>query len=160
MKLSKNFWLKEFIKSETAIRKGIDNTPNRQITIALMKLVRYILQPLRDSYNKTVVINSGYRSPKLNKAIGGSSKSQHCKGEAADIEIPGVDNLEVAKWIAINTSFDQLILEFYEKGKPESGWVHVSYKDKKQNREQILRAIKKAGKTKYYSINLEYLLGL
>ena len=82
------------------------------------------MQPVRDNFGVTV-INSGYRGPKLNEAVGGSSKSQHCKGEAVDIECPGTSNYAVASWIEQNLDFDQLILEFYIPGIPDSGWVHV-----------------------------------
>jgi hypothetical protein len=94
------------------------------------------------------VINSGYRGPALNEAVGGSSNSQHCKGEAVDIECPGTGNYDVAKWIEDNLDFDQLILEFYTPGIPDSGWVHVSYKSE-GNRKQSLTAMKENGKTVY-----------
>ena len=85
----------------------------------------------------------------MNEAVGGSSKSQHCKGEAVDIEVPGVPNAEVAEWIRDNLSFDQLILEFYTVGIPDSGWVHVSYLDPDANRKSVLTAVKEDGKTVY-----------
>ncbi len=153
MRLSRNFSLSEFTKSQTAIRKGISNKPSVNDIARLRFLCLEVLQPLRDEFNDIlvdcyVVINSGYRSPKLNKAIGGSSKSQHCLGEAADIEIPGMDNMEVAKWIRSSLNFDQLILEYYKSRDPRSGWVHVSYR-KGKNRRQILRAVKRGRKTVY-----------
>jgi len=85
----------------------------------------------------------------LNEAVGGSSKSQHCKGEAVDIEVPGVANYDIAKWIEDNLEYDQLILEFYTPGIPDSGWVHVSYRDDGENRGQSLTAMKEDGKTVY-----------
>ena len=105
------------------------------------------MQPVRDNFGVTV-INSGYRGPKLNEAVGGSSKSQHCKGEAVDIECPGTSNYQVAKWIEDTLDFDQLILEFYTPGIPDSGWVHVSYKSE-GNRKSVLTAMKENGKTVY-----------
>ena len=104
-------------------------------------------QPVRDNFGVTV-INSGYRGPALNEAVGGSSKSQHCKGEAVDLECPGTANYDVCAWIQDNLDFDQLILEFYTPGIPDSGWVHVSYKAE-GNRKSVLTAMKENGKTVY-----------
>jgi hypothetical protein len=147
MNLSKNFTLTEFIKSQTALRLDIDNTPNEEHLESAKSLFENVVQKVRDEFGPTV-INSGYRGPALNEAVGGSSKSQHCKGEAVDIEVPGVANYDIAKWIEDNLDFDQLILEFYTPGIPDSGWVHVSYK-KKDNRKQSLTAMKENGKTVY-----------
>ena len=110
MRLSKNFTLREFTKSQTALRQGIDNTPEGEHLDAAKELFENVVQPVRDNFGVTV-INSGYRGPKLNEAVGGSSRSQHCKGQAVDIECPGTSNYEVAKWIEDNLDFDQLILE-------------------------------------------------
>lgn len=110
-------------------------------------LFRNVVQKVRDQFGVTV-INSGYRGEALNKAVGGSSTSQHCKGEAVDIECPGTSNYDVAKWIEDNLDFDQLILEFITLGIPDSGWVHVSYKSE-GNRKQSLTAMKEDGKTVY-----------
>lgn len=149
-KLSKNFYLKDFIKSETAIRKRIDNNPTTQHLVALKAVCENILEPVYAHYKKPVRINSAYRGPALNKAVGGSSKSQHCNGEAVDFEIDGVPNPELANWIAVNCEFDQLILEFYNpKEGPNSGWVHCSYTAKGTNRRQILTAVTVKGKTVY-----------
>jgi len=147
MKLSKNFTLKEFTKSQTAERRDIDNTPNDEHLENAEFLFGNVVQKVRDNFGPTT-INSGYRGPELNEAVGGSSKSQHCHGQAADIEVPGVSNYEVAKWITENCDFDQVILEFYTPGVPDSGWVHVSYK-KEGNRKSILTAMKEDGKTVY-----------
>ena len=147
MKLSPNFTLQEFTKSQTALRMGIDNTPEEDHLVAAQSLFLMVVQPVRDHFGPTV-INSGYRGPKLNEAVGGSSKSQHCKGEAVDIEVPGVPNATVAEWIRDNLDFDQLILEFYTPGIPDSGWVHVSYKHD-ENRKSVLTAMKEDGKTVY-----------
>ncbi len=147
MKLSPNFSLQEFTKSQTAVRLGIDNTPEEDHLVAAQSLFLMVVQPIRDHFGPTV-LNSGYRGPALNEAVGGSAKSQHCKGEAVDLEVPGVPNAEVAEWIRDNLDFDQLILEFYTPGIPDSGWVHVSYKHD-ENRKSVLTAMKEDGKTVY-----------
>ena len=138
----------EFTKSQTAERKGIDNTPQGEHLDAAKALFENVVQMVREHFGVTV-INSGYRSPALNEAVGGSSKSQHCKGEAADIECPGTANADVANWIVDNLDFDQVILEFYTPGIPDSGWVHVSYKADGSNRKSILTAKRVDGKTVY-----------
>lgn len=148
MRLSKNFTLQEFTKSQTALRQGIDNTPDGEHLEAAKALFENVVQPIRDNFGPTV-INSGYRGPALNEAVGGSSRSQHCKGEAVDIECPGVPNADIAQWIVDNLDFDQVILEFYTPGIPDSGWVHVSYKADGDNRKSILTAMKEDGKTVY-----------
>ena len=146
-RLSKNFSLQEFTKSQTALRMGIDNTPGEEHLASATALFENVVQKVRDKFGPTV-INSGYRGAELNKAIGGSATSQHCKGEAADIECPGTPNYDVAKYIQDELEFDQLILEFYTPGIPDSGWVHVSYKSE-GNRKQSLTAMKENGKTVY-----------
>ena len=149
MKLSEHFNLKEFTKSETATRKRIDNTPNAQHAQNLKNVCDKILEPVRKHFGKPVRINSGYRGPALNAAVGGSSKSQHCNGEAVDFEIDGLPNPELAKWVSENCDFDQIILEFYDpKEGPNSGWVHASYSAGK-NRKQKLTAVTVNGKTVY-----------
>jgi len=153
MRLSKNFSLAELTKSQTATRKGIDNEPSTEHVENLIHLAETVLQPIRDEFGRPVVISSGYRSPELCEAIGSSAKSQHAKGEAADFEVPGMDNMQLAIWISKNTVFDQLILEFYEPGDPNSGWVHCSAV-KEGSRAQVLKASKVEGKTKYENILL------
>ena len=148
MNLTANFSLHELTKSETALRMGFDNTPGEDETAALKLLAEKVLQPVRDHYGKGVKVNSGYRSPESNAAVGGSKTSDHCKGQAADIEIPGVPNAELAQWIMDNLEYTQLILEFYTPGIPDSGWVHVSY-DPNNLKKQELTATKVAGKTQY-----------
>jgi putative chitinase len=149
MQLSEHFNLKEFTKSETAIRKRIDNTPNLEHANNLKMVCENILEPVRKHFGKPVRINSGYRGPALNKAVGGSAKSQHCNGEAVDFEIDGLPNPDLAKWVAENCDFDQIILEFYDpKEGPNSGWVHASY-SKGKNRKQKLTAVTVNGKTVY-----------
>ena len=153
MQLSNNFSLAELTKSQTATRKGIDNTPSDTHIQNLIHLAESVLQPVREHFGKPVMISSGYRSPALCEAIGSSTKSQHARGEAADFEIAGVDNKELATWISKNTEFDQLILEFYNEGDPNSGWVHCSAVTEGP-RKQVLRASKVEGRTKYESITL------
>ena len=155
MKLSENFSLKELTKSQTAVRKGINNEPGTAEIENLIHLAEAVLQPVREHFGKSVVISSGYRSPELCEAIGSSAKSQHAKGEAADFEIPGVDNKELASWISKNCDFDQLILEFYDGVDPNSGWVHCSAKrEPGTGRKQVLQAKKIEGRTAYEPILL------
>ena len=148
MKLTENFSLSEMVKSETALRQGLDNTPGDAEIANLKVLAENVLQKVRDHYGKGVKVNSGFRHPNVNAAVGGSKTSDHCKGQAADIEIPGVANAELAKWIKDNLKFTQLILEFYTPGVPDSGWVHVSY-NPDNLKCQVMTAYKKNGKTVY-----------
>lgn len=150
MNLSPNFTLKELTKSDYAIRNGIPNEPNMDQIVKLKELCQKILQPVRNHFGP-VTVTSGFRSPELCIKIGSSVNSQHANGEAADFEVPGVDNANVAYWIKDNLEdWDQMILEFYTLGEPNSGWVHCSYSDKP--RKQFLRAFKEDGKTKYKPI--------
>jgi putative chitinase len=150
MQMSPHFKLSEFTKSETAIRKKIDNTPNAEHAQNLKNVCEKILEPVRNHFGKPVRINSGYRGPALNAAVGGSSKSQHCNGEAVDFEIDGLPNPELARWVSENCDFDQIILEFYDpKEGPNSGWVHASFTTKGPNRKQKLTAVTENGKTVY-----------
>ena len=137
MKLSGHFSLAELTKSQTAIRKGIDNKPTLEHIENLTELCNQVLEPTRRNFGKPMVISSGYRSEELCEAIGSSKNSQHAKGEAADFEMFGLDNKELAKYIKNNLVFDQLILEFYNPDDPSSGWVHCSY-SKEENRKQSL----------------------
>jgi zinc D-Ala-D-Ala carboxypeptidase len=148
MNLTKNFTLAEMTKSETALRHGMDNTPGEQEIAALKLLAEKVLQPVRDHFGRGVKVNSGFRHPEVNAKVGGSKTSDHCRGQAADIEIPGVPNAELAEWIKDNLEFRQLILEFYTPGIPDSGWVHVSYVAE-DNKKQVLTATKQNGKTVY-----------
>ena len=132
--LSKHFSLSELTKSDTAIRKGIDNTPNDQEVENLILLCNEILEPVREHYGIPFAPNSGFRCLDLNRAIGSSDKSEHVSGKAVDFEISGLDNKEVALWVMENCDFDQLILEFYKEGEPSSGWVHCSYDVDKEHR--------------------------
>ena len=147
-KLTEHFTLEEMVKSEAALRKGIDNTPPQEVADNLKRLCENILQPVREHYGKGVKVNSGYRSSEVNIAIGGAAKSDHMTGNAADIEIPGVPNHELASYIAANYPFTQVILEFYTLGIPDSGWVHVAY-NPADLKKQMLTAVKRDGKTVY-----------
>jgi hypothetical protein len=148
MNLTANFSLHELTKSETALRMGLDNTPGEVEIAALKLLAEKVLQPVRNHFGKGVKCNSGFRASAVNQATGGSKSSDHVKGQAADIEIPGVPNAELAQWIMDNLEYTQLILEFYTPGIPDSGWVHVSY-DPNNLKKQELTAMKVAGKTQY-----------
>ena len=147
MNLTRNFTLSELTKSDTAIRKGIDNNPNADQIEKLKALCENILQPIRDHFGR-VKFTSGFRSPELCLAITSSINSQHAKAEAADFECPGVDNAELADWIHKNLPYDQLILEFYTPGEPNSGWIHCSWIEGTP-RASYLHAYRSEGKTKY-----------
>lgn len=148
MNLTKNFTVSEMTKSETALRLGLDNQPDETQLANLKVLAEKVLQPVRDHFASGVKVNSALRVPAVNSAVGGAKTSDHCKGQAADIEIPGVANGVLAQWIADNLKFTQLILEFYTQGVPDSGWVHVSYVPDNLKK-QVLTATKENGKTVY-----------
>lgn len=150
-RLTTNFTLEELIVSPTAKRLGLSNVPSAE-HIANMKYVcEMILEPVRAHFGKPVKINSSYRAPLVNKAVGGSTTSQHSNGEAVDFEIEGVSNKAVADWVADNLEFDQVILEFYSaRDGTNSGWVHASIKRRGGNRKERLIATKsKSGGTVY-----------
>jgi hypothetical protein len=147
MQVSEHFTLEELTKSQTGDRRGIDNVPGSDAVDCLKVLCARVLEPVRAHYGP-VFINSGYRGQALNKAVGGASASQHCLGQAADIEVPGVANGDLATWVVANLDFDQAILECYRKGQPNSGWVHVSYKNA-GNRKTTLTAAVSNGKMVY-----------
>lgn len=134
IKLADNFTLFELIKSQTATRHKIDNTPDATQIENLRRVCTEVLQRVRTHWAKPVKVSSGFRSAALNKLIGSSSTSQHTKGQAVDFEVPGVSNLDVATWIRDNLSFDQLILEFWD-GLPNS---NASYVSAATNRKQTL----------------------
>ena len=150
MELTRNFTLLELTKSDTAIRKGIDNNPNPDQIDKLKVLCEKILQPVRDHFGR-VKVTSGFRSPELCQAINSSANSQHAKAEAADFEVVGVDNCELADWIHRELEWDQLILEYYVPGEPNSGWIHCSVTEG-MPRKQFLHAYREEGKTKYKPI--------
>ena len=151
MNLSRNFTLQELTKSDTAIRKNIDNNPNADQIEKLKALCENILQPVRDHYGR-VKVTSGFRSMQLCIAIGSSANSQHAQAEAADFECIGVDNAELADWIHDNLPYDQLIVEYYKPGEPNSGWIHCSYTDKNPRKQFLWCYRDLEGKTKYKPI--------
>ena len=146
MILSKNFTLNEFTKSVSAIRNGIDNEPTKEHIRNIQLLVKFVLQPLREALGSPIRITSGYRSEALNKLIKGSKRSQHCKGQASDIQfkVDGVMDNKVIwdKVIELGLPFDQMINEF------EYSWIHISYNEE-HNRKSLLEAYKENGRTKY-----------
>jgi len=149
MKLTQNFSLEEMCKSETGLRLGLDNEPNDEQLANLVALCECVLQPVREHFGKGVKVNSGLRTLAVNRAIGSADNSDHVKGMAADIEIPGVANADLARFIVDSgMEFRQVILEFYTPGIPDSGWVHVSY-NPGDNKKQVLTATKQRGKTVY-----------
>jgi len=154
-KISKHISYKEATRSATALRLGIDNKPNEYELQNMEMVAKKVFEPLREAVNAPIKINSFYRCEELNKAIGGSSKSQHCQGRAIDIDdIYGhVSNAYMYYYIKDNLDFDQLIWEFGTNDSPD--WVHVSYVDEDSNRKRCLRAIKENGKTKYIDITNE-----
>jgi len=149
MRLTDNFTLAELTKSQTAERCGIDNNPDKEHIENLQKLCNNILQPVRDYFQKPVTISSGYRSPELSQKIGSSSRSQHCKGQAADFEVPSVSNKELADFINDNLDFDQVILEFHNPDEINSGWVHASYVGDANRSEYLLAEKDENSKVRY-----------
>lgn len=149
MQLSANLSLAEVIRSETAKRIGVSNMPTPQHIENFKKLAANIFQPIREHFGKPIFISSGYRSAELNKAIGGSLSSQHCSGEAIDIDMDGTDitNAQIFHYIKDNLNFDQIIWEFGTDKNPD--WVHVSFSASKPQRKQMLVAKKVNGKTTY-----------
>jgi len=151
MKLTANISLDELIKSQVAERKGINNNPSPMQIENLKALAVNILQPIRSQFDKPLIISSGFRCAQLCIEIGSSINSEHCadnKSAAADFEIPGVDNKELAEWIKSNLEYNQLILEFYRDGEPSSGWVHCSYSTD-LNKKQSLIAYRQDNKVQY-----------
>jgi zinc D-Ala-D-Ala carboxypeptidase len=152
MQLSKNLSLSEMIRSESAKRKNISNMPSDAHLANMKKLATNVFQPIREHFNQPIHISSGYRSQELNKLISGAASSQHSSGEAMDIDMDGtsITNAQIFNWIKDNLVFDQLIWEFGTDKNPD--WVHVSYESTGKQRKQILKAIKKNGKTSYINI--------
>jgi zinc D-Ala-D-Ala carboxypeptidase len=151
MKLSEHLDLSEVVRSESAKRKGISNMPTSEHIANFKLLAEKVFQPIREHFRCPIIISSGYRSKELNAAIGGSLTSQHCQGEAIDIDMDGtphgVTNRMIFDYIKDNLSFDQLIYEFGDSNNPD--WVHVSYESTGKQRKQILRASRSNGKTVY-----------
>lgn len=154
MKISEHISMKEALRSNTAQRLGINNMPDNDTFVSMQITAEHIFEPLRNHFNEPIYISSFYRSPELNKAIGGSKNSQHCKGEAIDIDdvYSKASNADFFNYIKDKLEFDQLIWEFGDDENP--AWVHVSYSLGK-NRMRILKAIKENGKTKYIDITNE-----
>ena len=150
--ISEHISYREGVYSTTATRLGIDNTPNDEQLENMELVAEEVFEPLRAYVGGPIKINSFFRSPKLNTAIGGSSKSQHCKGQAIDIDdtFGKATNAEMYRWIKENLEFDQMIWEFGDDDNPN--WVHVSYVSKEDNRNRCLKAYKENGKTKYMVI--------
>ena len=150
--ISKHISDREGVYSTTATRRGIDNTPDKEHLDNMKLLAEKVFEPLRKWVGGPIRINSFYRGPELNKAIGGSSKSQHCKGQAMDIDDNGCHktNAEMYAWIKDNLNFDQMIWEFGDDDNPN--WVHVSYVSPEENRNRCLKDYKENGKTKYMVI--------
>ena len=137
-RLSEHFALWELTKSQVADRNNIKNLPDEESTQNLESTCEEILEPVRRHYGKPIVPSSGYRCLALNRVLGSSDRSQHTTGQAVDFEVPGVANMDLARWIMDNVDYDQLILEFYKEGQPNSGWVHCSYVGQ-ANRKQARR---------------------
>jgi len=146
--MSDHFTIKELTFSDTAVRLNIDNTPTDQVLINLQNLIQFVLEPVRENFDKPVKITSGYRSPALCQAINSKPTSQHTLGEAVDFEIIGIPNQVVSDWIINNLDFDQCILEFYNPKEYNSGWVHCSYRTS-GNRKMYLKAYTANGRTVY-----------
>ena len=152
MQLTEHFKLEEMTVSPTAKKLGLSNTPTAEHIENMRYCCEKILEPVRAKFGP-VTINSSYRAPAVNKAVGGSKTSQHVNGQAIDFEVKGVDNKTVADWVADNLEFDQVILEFYSAGDKNSGWVHASIKKEGGNRRQRMIASKsKAGGTVYKQV--------
>ena len=127
MRLSPHFTLSEMCKSQLAVRRNLDNLPDTGPVAAMQALCQAILEPVRTHFGVPIIPSSGYRSIALNRALGGSADSQHCKGEAVDFEIAGVAHADIAVWIRENCTFDQLIIEYPQADNVSAGWLHISY---------------------------------
>ena len=149
MQLSKHLSLAEIMRSETAKRNGISNMPTEEHLENFKLLAEKVFEPIREHFKVPIHISSGYRSKALNTAIKGSLSSQHCSGEAIDIDMDGtsITNAQIFNYIKDNLIFDQLMWEFGTDKNPD--WVHVSYESTGQQRKQILKALKVNGKTSY-----------
>ena len=146
--MSDHFTIKELTYSDTAVRLGIDNTPNDEILKNLQLVTQHILEEVRTYFDKPVKVTSGYRSEKLCLAIGSKATSQHTLGQAVDFEVIGIPNQVVSDWIVNNLDFDQCILEFWKPDVYNSGWVHCSYKTS-GNRKMYLKAYTSNGRVVY-----------
>ena len=153
MKISDHITYAEAIHSNTAKRKSIDNTPSEVQVLSMKLLADKIFEPLRKWVGGPIKVNSFFRSVTLNEAIGGASSSQHCKGQAIDIDdVYGYKtNAEMYKWIKENLDFDQMIWEFGTDMQPN--WIHISYVSEEENRNKCLKAYKEHNRTKYKVIS-------
>ena len=147
--ISKHVSYKEGVHSNTAMRRGIENIPNDTQLLCMVSIAEEIFEPLREWVGGPIKINSFFRCPELNTAIGGSSKSQHCRGQAIDIDdtFRKATNADMYHFIKDNLDFDQIIWEFGDDDNPD--WVHVSYVSPEDNRNRCLKAYRENGKTKY-----------
>ena len=147
--ISEHISYKESVYSITATRRGINNIPDDEQLTNMELVAEEVFEPLREWVGGPIKINSFFRCPKLNKAIGGSSKSQHCYGQAIDIDdtFHKASNADMYNYIKDNLEFDQLIWEFGDNKNPD--WVHVSYVSPEENRNRCLKAYRDKGKTKY-----------
>ncbi len=148
--LSPNLSLKEVIKSNTAIKHGIDNSPNQEHYDNLVAIANKVFQPIREHFGVAIAVTSGYRSPDLNARIGGSSKSQHCHGQALDLDADvygKITNKDIFNYIKDNLEYDQLIWEFGDDNNPD--WVHVSYRKDGGNRNKNTRVVRISSVNKY-----------
>jgi len=137
--ISKHITHREGIRSATATRRGLNNNPGETHLEAMKLVAKKIFEPVRTHFGEPIRINSFYRGKDLNRAIGGSKTSQHCKGEAIDVDgMNGITNAEIFHYIKDNLDFDQLIWEFGTDKEPD--WVHFSYTGRRKNRKIVLRA--------------------
>ena len=150
MHISPHFTLSELTRSQTAMRRGLDNQPSPAALLALHDLARHILDPIRLHFGPFSP-SSCYRSAALNRAIGSTARSQHVMGEAADIKIAAISNRALLDFIAAELPFDQLILEFLKADDPHHGWLHVSYR-REQQRGEILTAQRSKGRVHYAAL--------
>ena len=139
MNLSPHFTLTEMCKSQLAIRRGVANQPDAAAITAMSHLCQAILEPVRAQFSVPIMPSSGYRSPRLNRALGGSGNSQHCKGEAVDFEIAGVTQMRLAGWIEANLAYDQLIVEYPQADCVSAGWLHVSYAQGRNHKQTLTK---------------------
>lgn len=150
--LSPHFTIHELTRSDTATRRSIGNVPSA-IVIENMRALAALLEQVQDTLGTALLVRSGYRSPDLNRAVGGSITSQHCQGEAVDFEGDGIDNLYAARALAESPlAFDQLILECHTPGIASSGWLHLSLRSRPErgpNRRQVMTATKQGGAWAY-----------
>ena len=149
MRISKHISYKEATQSQTATRKGISNDPDAYQLQNMQLLAEKVFEPIREHFGVPIAINSFFRSQKLNKAIGGAAGSQHTQGRAIDIDdtLGGISNKQMFEYIKNHLDFDQLIWEFGDNNNP--AWVHISYVSPTENRNRVLKASKKNGKTIY-----------